>query len=63
MTCLLPVAKVHLISYVGGCSRKKQVLKDMQRLPKYGDLASTRAIFTQVGENGKVDWACHLAAQ
>ena len=57
---LQQVAKVHLISYVGVSSREKQVLKDMQRLPKYGDLASTRAIFTQLGENGKVHWAYHL---
>ena len=47
---------------MGGSSRKKQVLKDMQRLPKYGDLASTRAIFNQLGENGKMDWACHLGS-
>ena len=57
LTCLLQVAEVHLISYA---SRKKPALKDMQRLPKYGDVASTRAIFTQLGENGKVHWAYHL---
>lgn len=60
LTCLLQVAKVHLISFVGSGSRKKQVLKDMKMLPQYDKLSTSMAIFNQLGEDGKVDWACHL---
>ena len=60
LTCLLQVAKVHLISYVASEKRKKQVLKDMKLLPQYDHLTSCHAIWEQVGQDGKVDWACHL---
>ncbi|CAL1170128.1 unnamed protein product [Cladocopium goreaui] len=43
-----------------GASSSSKPAGPMQSMPLYDKLSTSMAIFNQLGEDGKVDWACHL---
>ena len=63
---LLLVVDVHIISWVGSSARFEKTMQDIQQwLPAetLKKVKSFRCIYKMVGAEGKVDWACYLAAQ
>ena len=60
LAALLQVCKVHIISAADSQWRHDRVLRDIERLPLVGQLASYHAIWQKWGPLGKVDWCCHL---
>ena len=63
---LMLLAEAHIISWVGSQRRYDSTLKQIQEeLPQetLKKVKSYRRIYTLLGQEGKVDWACWLEAE